>query len=379
MEKIFDSRWKVIGLYLFFSALIICIRASLSPFISNDLTIYFFPWFDSLKSQGLAQSLRSGFSAYSPPYLYLLYFTTFLEPWIGKAAAIKLIPNIFDFASAYLVSRILLGSGKSQFTALFGFVTYLIFPTIIFNGALWGQCDTIFGFGMLLFLYGILQKRSTYACIGFAVGFAFKFQMFFFSPVLLYAFMEKRIQWKSLLFIPGIWIASVIPALLMKAPIKSVLGRLENQLQHFPALTMNAPNIYQWIPAKYYSTFVWPGVLFAFLITLLVVMAFYWKNRKRESAFQEFVAFSYLVTLLVPLVSPRVHDRYFYLSDVASVLYLFYFPNRIALVLTTQIVAFLTYQPFLFMTEVVPLKFLPLAYLAVAAVLVKQHLVEEKA
>lgn len=378
MEKYFKNKWNIIGWYCFFSLFIICIKIYLNGFISNDLTLFFFPWYDQLKNEGVTRSFQSGFFVYSPLYLFLLKFTSYFDSWIGRTGAIKLIPNIFDFASAFVFSRILIRSGKSEFTGLMGYVSFLILPTVLFNSSVWGQCDVFFGFGMLLFLYGVLQKKSRLACIGFAIGFVFKFQMFFFSPVLLYTLLQRNISLKSLIWIPGIWIASVIPGLLAGASWKYVFGRLNNQLDYFHSLTMNAPNIYQWIPQQHYSVFFWPGILLAFLAILLIVLGFAWKNRNRITTFEELIAFTFLITLLVPLIAPRVHDRYFYLSDVAGLLYLFYFPKRIFLVVTTQTVSFLTYQPFLFSRELIPLKYLAIAYIFVAASLVKEHLLENQ-
>src|ERR1051325_1467448 len=80
-------------------ALAIPLRLSLFPYETSDYHNFVGPWYDHLWQNGF-KGFKANFSDYTPPYLYLLWLTTYLA--IPKLYAIKLISLLCDFAIAFV-------------------------------------------------------------------------------------------------------------------------------------------------------------------------------------------------------------------------------------------------------------------------------------
>jgi hypothetical protein len=60
-------------------------------FESRDLTLHILPWYRNFISNGVRNGLATGFSNYTPPYLYLLALTTKINLHFPEIAKIKAI------------------------------------------------------------------------------------------------------------------------------------------------------------------------------------------------------------------------------------------------------------------------------------------------
>ena len=85
------------------------------------------------------------------------------------------------YALAKLVSLKKPGEGAQLMT----FHIASILPTVVFNGAYWGQCDVIYTSLCLMAVYMGLTRRSARSMIFFGLALAFKLQTVFFLPVML--------------------------------------------------------------------------------------------------------------------------------------------------------------------------------------------------
>ncbi|MGA2489554.1 MAG: hypothetical protein ABSF99_05120, partial [Anaerolineales bacterium] len=75
--------------------------------------------------------------------------------------------------------------------------------------------------------------------------------------------------------------------------------------------------------------------------------------------------------LLVPYFLHKTHDRYFYPSDVLSIVYGFFFPDYFYIPLAANLISFFIYEPFLFGTNIFPQTVLALALLIVIIIVVR--------
>jgi hypothetical protein len=112
------------------------------------------------------------------------------------------------------------------------------------------------------------------------------------------------------------------------------------------------------------------GVIFAVSICLIYA-AVVIKSRVHLSK-HLIVQLALLSALLVPYFLPKTHDRYFYLSDVLSIVFGFFFPNYFYVPLAANLISFFIYEPFLFGTNIFPQTVLALALLIVIIILVHQ-------
>jgi Gpi18-like mannosyltransferase len=254
---------------------------------------------------------------------------------------------------------------------LFAFLTFLFLPTIIFNSAYWGQVDIIYTTALLACLYLFLKDRPTLAMIAFGLAISTKLQAIFLAPVLVILFMNNKTSLTSFLQIPVTYVCMILPAWLIGRPWPDLLTIYLAQGKTYHALTMNAPNLYTWIPNTLYYFFVPAGLL----ITTFVAIGLIALTYKRRSAMtpDTLIALAAFSVMAMPFFLPKMHDRYFYPADVFSLLLGFYFPKFFPIPLLMQFVSLLAYCPFLFKTEPVPLEILAVVLL-VTLLTVARHL-----
>jgi Gpi18-like mannosyltransferase len=157
----------------------------------------------------------------------------------------------------------------------------------------------------------------------------------------------------------------VIPAWVAGRPLRDVLTMHWQQAETFKQLSMNAPNLYQWLPDDY-DLFGRFGIVLA-LTAMFVFCLVVWKSRA-EITDELLVRLALVSLLLVPFFLPRMHERYFFPADVLAIVYAFYFPRRFYVPLVVGLVSLFSYFPFLFGKTVIGLTWL--AFLMGAMLLV---------
>ena len=164
--------------------LAVVLRLSLLGFKSADYDVYTKVWYDTLQTMGYA-ALKTDFSNYSPPYLYLLYLVVQFLPNMQPVVAIKIPSIITDFVCAGLVYQIIRVKSNNPVLALLGYVATLLAPVMILNSSFWGQADSIYTAALLACLYFLLLRRNWLALLSFGIAFAFKLQAIFLAPLLV--------------------------------------------------------------------------------------------------------------------------------------------------------------------------------------------------
>ena len=129
-----------------------------------------------------------------------------------------------------------------------------------------------------------------------------------------------------------------------------------DQAGFYKELCWNAPSIYAAFPSGVYETFVITGSLFTIMAALVLMYVLSRGPLPVQPA--TYVSVAFITVLLVPFLLPAMHERYFYLADVLSVLYACCYPKRFYIPAIMVAVSFFAYMPFLFKSEPVPLIFL---------------------
>ncbi|MEW5941631.1 MAG: hypothetical protein AB1750_18345, partial [Chloroflexota bacterium] len=182
-------------------------------FLSFDTRHFLMPWYSQLAAQGFS-AFQFEFSNYTPPYLYLLWLATLTRDFLPEVAAIKLIPILFDIGAAIWIYKILRVEYPEGRVPLLGAATFFLLPTIILDGAWWGQCDSIFTSFALGSFYFALRERPRAALILFGLAFAFKLQAVFLAPFLLFLLLKRRIRWADGLLVPLVYVILILPAVI---------------------------------------------------------------------------------------------------------------------------------------------------------------------
>ena len=312
---------------------------------SNDMQVFLIPWFNALSVVGFRQLARP-FSNYTPPYLYLLWLTTFTSTLLPKMSSIKSLSVLFDVANAVLVYRIVKFKYPQGMIPLLGAGIFILLPTVVLDSAWWGQSDAIYTFFLLASFYMILQERRLSALIYFGVALAFKLQAVFFGPFLLMLTLRRRIPWRYYMLVPAVYFGMMLPAILVGRPIMQVLTIYLDQAGTYDKLSKKAPNIYQFISNDYYRLV----AIIGFVVAVLMMLgwAFLYSRRPRGLDKDTLMLSAVLSLVLVPFLLPKMHERYFYPSDVFCLLLALYMPRLWFVPLISLIVSLLTYSVYLF-------------------------------
>ena len=332
------------------------------------------PWYDFIAENGGFAALRYDFANYTPPYLYLLVIATTLFSSFSKVFAIKLVSILFDFVCAYFVYKIVrLKYPIPSAVPTFAFLALLFAPTVFLNSAFWGQADVIYTTALVATVYFLLVKRPIPAFIAFALAFAFKQQAIFLAPFLLILLLHGVVSWRLFLLVPLVYVLAIIPAWLAGRPLFELLLIYAQQADFYTELSMNAANLYQWLPNDQYDILFPAGLVLTAAVAFLFVAAVY-KSRAKITA-GIIIQLASLSVLIMPSFLPKMHDRYFFAADVLSILYAFYFPRYFFVPILVILTSLFSYGPFLFGREIIPLTYLALVPLITITILL-HHLAQ---
>ena len=336
-----------------FMAVTMLARVSMLDFITADYNSFLSLWLRIFREGGPAM-LAKNVGDYNLIYQYFLLLIT-MTP-LHDLYLIKFISVAFDYALAIVMMRAAgrFGTEKAKLPVL---MLMLIFPTVLLDGACWGQCDSVYVFFIVLSLYMLATDRPTRSAIALAIAFAFKLQTIFVFPVVLLGLLHKKFNGRHALAFFAAYIVTMVPALLAGRPFLDALSVYANQSmgQYYDRLTYGAPTLYMFFPMMDFSTgqtFKWmryiPGIdalgtnkylnpdlfpdlqhaaLYACIILALIVVI-YWLMHWREISMDMMLDLAMFFAIFLPFVMPKMHERYFFIADVLSVLYAVKYARR---------------------------------------------------
>jgi Gpi18-like mannosyltransferase len=340
---------KVRGTAFFLILLSIGIRIYFLPYSNGDMDWFNVPWYQTLYEQGVSKTLGTNFSNYSPPYTYLLALATWSHDFIPALIAIKLIPTFFDMIGAVLVYKIVSLKYPDGQAALLAASLYFIAPTVMLNSSHWGQVDSLYTFFLLLCIHYLLLNRPLPAMIAHGIAFAIKAQAMFLAPFLIILAFQKRIPWKYLLMTPAMYLAGILPVVLLGRPLPDALLIYAKQSVTYNKLSMNAPNLWFIFLNDRHQLRATFGILIAALLVLYWIYVTIKKDRAMNN--NKLVLYAMLAVTLTPFLLPKMHDRYFYPADVLSIVLAFYWPALWFIPVLYQVISFIPTSHYLFDTS----------------------------
>ena len=303
----------------------LAVRYPLLPFVSSDMRTYLTPWWAFLVENGYFAALRHDFSNYSVPYLYLLAAAAFLTGGAHSLAAIKIISIVFDFVLAFFVGKcVSLRYPESKTIPVAAALATLFAPTVVANGALWGQSDAIYTAFLAGCLYFLLAGRQAWAFVAFGVGLSFKLQALFLAPAFLWLLAKKAVQWRYFLLIPLVWLATLLPAWGLGRPLGELLTIYADQVVEKQYLNGNVSNLYLWVPQDWIDWYPLFAVLASAVLAAIAVVVYRSRARITPELTVLLATFS---VLLAPYILPKMYDRYFFPADVFAIVLAFYRPR----------------------------------------------------
>ena len=355
-----------------FAGITMLARVSMLDFVTADYVSFLTKWVDMFREGGFAL-LSQNVGDYNLLYQYVLLLIS--KSSLHDLYLIKYVTVIFDYLLALAMMRAAgcFGGEKAKLPV---FLLMMILPTTLLDGACWGQCDSVYVFLIIMSLYFLETDRPMRSAVFLSVSFAFKLQTIFFFPVVLLGLIHKKYHFRHAMAFFAAYIVTMIPALIAGRPFMDAVSVYANQSmgQYYDRLSYNAPNLYLFFPMMEFASsqeFTWMrhiegidseglngylhpdlfpdlqhAALYACVVLTLIVVV-YWLVHYKEITPDMTLDFALFFAIFLPFVMPKIHERYFYLADMLSILYAVKYPRRRFMPLLVVGASLMSYVPYL--------------------------------
>ena len=322
----------------------LCLRLTLLDYMSPDYNTFLSQWVATMKGMSVRQALTTPIGDYNMPYLYLLLLISRLP--IRDLYGIKLVSILADAASALAVAALVRYLTKKDGLVLLAFLAALFCPTTWLNSGYWGQCDSVYGALGLWALYAGLKSHSKTCYLLFALSLSFKLQAVFLLPMAVVLLGCGKIRLKDVWAFPAGFVGASLPALLAGRSISDTFSIYLSQTQAYPYLSLNAPSFWSLLDNGYFTNMAGAPVLIAMSLSLSLLLLALWQGDRLNA--RSLVELGLIFSLMIPWLLPRMHERYFYLAELLSLVYGAMYPRKIAVPAILMTGGFLVYSQYLF-------------------------------
>ncbi len=303
---------------VFVLGLAFALRAIQMDYRSGDYNSFLIHWVDYFRTHNGFYGFAKSVGNYNVPYLYFLALFSYLP--LNDLYLIKLLSIAFDVLLAFGVMKLAGVFTRSAPKRLAAYLITLLLPTVIINSARWAQCDSIYtAFAVLAFWLGLTGRpKSSVAFM--ALAFGFKLQTVFLLPIYLVLLLAKKVKFHQLFVFPAVYIALIMPAVLFGRPFMETLLLYTEQTDSIgTGLNYNSPSLFALIRGNVnVAALSAVGIASAFLFVCAVLL-WAWYRRKNLNN-EAILGIALLFTAGIPLLLPRMHDRYFFMLDVLALL-----------------------------------------------------------
>jgi Gpi18-like mannosyltransferase len=223
----------------------------------------------------------------------------------------------------------------------------LLGPTVVVNSALWGQVDAAWVAPLLAALTCVLTRRPWLGMALLGLALALKLQSVFLVPAFAVLVLTRQLPLRALVAAPAAYLLAFVPAVLAGRSPDIVWSIYAGQAGTYPAMTLNAPNLWQLLPDRP-ELFATPATLVT--ATLVLALVALLSSRPEPLQAEGVLRIALVFALLCPYLLPHMHERYFFAADVLAVLYAVVRPARWWLPLLVVSASLLSYVPYLYAT-----------------------------
>jgi Predicted integral membrane protein len=334
--------------------LALMLRISFLSFESGDYQDYLIPWYGFIHAHGGFAALKYAIGNYTPFYFYFIALMTYIP--LPAIVLFKGLSIFFDFVLAFVVYCTVKLKYQQSYVPLVASLLVLFAPTIFINSAMWSQCDSIYTAFAVAGLYFFMRQRPGWACFYFGLSLSFKPQAAFLFPLLLFLWLKKEVYIRHLVLIPVCYLLMIFPAFLLGRPLMDLLTIYLAAPGEMPFLTLKAPNFWQWFPDSQFSLLYHSGMILTIACAIILCLVVYVRHQAVSANL--LVKLAFIFVLSVPFFLPEMHERYFYMADVISIIYACYIPRQFYLAIGVQLASLFPYFLCLYNTTVINLSFL---------------------
>jgi Gpi18-like mannosyltransferase len=317
MRLPFEKRETISLVALLLFSLLVKLLLFPLPGYKADLST-FAAWFNAAAEHGIRIFYNVVWSDYPPFNVYLFWIFGSLAKQLSPSGTnivffIKLLPNLFDTATALLIFAFV--RKRLDFKiALLATALYAFNPAVIFNAAVWGQYDAIYTFFLVLSLMLVLASRPKLSAVAFTIGLLTKPQSIALAPLIVFLIFKKY-GWRRLLtslLVAAATIFAVIIPFEWSNPIAFLTNIYFGAYSGYAYTSVNAFNIWAfggiWQPDTQFF-FVTGWIMFG----ALVVFALYVLHKRLDASGELLILFSAFMLFFGFFMLPtRIHERYLF-------------------------------------------------------------------
>ena len=307
------------GLLATLGLCVLCVAAMLArvSFIersAGDYDYYLADWLQKLGAGSFADGMRQNIGEYNVLYQYILFIITRLP--VPPLYAVKAVSFIGDAFLAGAAASLAAKDGKPSLTA---FGAMLLLPTVVLNGGMFAQCDSLYAACALWGLALALEERPAGAAACFALALAFKLQAVFMMPIIAVLWADKKLRLSDALIFALTLIAAALPALLGGKSLSALLSIYTAQMGLYNGLNYGAANFFALFDTTGLDVYAYGnlGMGLAFGVCALLVVC--GVRHAGKLSRRSYLRYALLFPLMIVFCLPRMHERYFYLADAMGV------------------------------------------------------------
>ena len=279
-------------------------RVSFLERSSGDYDIYLADWLQKAHPLG----------EYNVLYQYILFIITRLS--VPSLYAVKAVSFIGDAFLAGAAAALAQKDGKKSMAA-FGLA--LLLPTIVLNGGMFAQCDSLYAACALWGLALALEGKPARAAACFALSLAFKLQAVFILPIVVVLWADRKLRLSDALVFLGTLVLTALPALLGGKSIGALLSIYTAQTGLYTGLTYNAPSFFALMNTTGLDVYAYGNFGMALALGVCALLVSAGVKRAGRMTRAGYLCLALLLPLAIVFFLPRMHERYFYLADILSV------------------------------------------------------------
>lgn len=339
------------------------LRSILLNYQSGDFNVFLAKWIEHFRTNGGFSGLAENVGNYNVPYLYFLALFSYLP--LNDLYLIKVLSIFFDVVLAFGMMKLAGVFTSSVPKRLSAYLITLLLPTVILNGSMWGQCDSIYTAFAVLALWLVLSDRPKLSMVCMALSFGFKLQAIFILPIFLVLLFAKRIKFWHFFIFPLTYLIEILPAVICGKPFMETITLYFNQADSVGSnLNYNSPSLFAMINTKTnIVTLSAMGITTAFVF-VLAILAWAWFRRDKLGN-DALLGIAILFVVGIPFFLPHMHDRYFFMADVLTLLPAILYVSYIPAAVFTSFASLICYYLYLKGKFLLPLRYGSFAIIAV--------------
>ena len=305
----------VLTLVFLLAAVKLCAAAMLArvSFIersAGDYEYYLADWLQKLSAGSFADGMRQNIGEYNVLYQYILFIITRLP--VPPLYAVKAVSFIGDAFLAGAAASLAEKDGKPSMAA---FGAMLLLPTVVLNGGMFAQCDSLYAACALWGLALALREKPARAAVCFALSLAFKLQAVFMLPMVIVLWADKKLRLSDALVFVLTLALTALPALLGGKSLHALLSIYTAQTGLYTGLNYGAANFFALLNTNGLDVYAYGnfGMGLAFGVCALLTVS--GVRRAGRMNRRMYLRYALLFPLMIVFCLPRMHERYFYLAD----------------------------------------------------------------